>query len=100
MSEADEIYCLNCGWPASPDRYQCGHCWSSLTESKSRRVTGIAFLLNEARRYPMREIVPEPELTHLTTRYRSALEELSGWKAQAEAADRGKREATLERTTR
>jgi len=57
----------------------------------------MAFLLNEARRSPMREIVPEPELTRLTGRYRAALEELSGWKAESAAADRRKREALAER---
>jgi len=100
MSEADEIYCLNCGWPCGPDRYQCGHCWSSLTESKPRRIMGMAFLLNEARRFPMREIVPEPELTRLTSVYRADLEELSGWKAESAAADRAKREARRERKQR
>src|SRR3990172_2098285 len=100
MSEANEIYCLNCGWPSSRDRYQCGHCWWSLKESESHQITGIAFLLNEARRYQMREIVPEPALTRITRRYRAVLGELAGWKAKPAAPATAKREARRERQQR
>src|SRR3989304_9446763 len=100
MSEADEIYCLNCGWPSSRDRYQCGHCWWSLKESESHQITGIAFLLNEARRFPMRELVPEPWLSRLTTRYRAVLGELAGWKAKPAAAAPAKREGRRGRKQR
>jgi hypothetical protein len=48
----------------------------------------------------MREVVPEPELTHLTRRYRAALEELAGWKAEPAAPATAKREARRERKQR
>jgi len=100
MTEANEIYCLNCGWPSSRDRYQCRHCWWSLKESEFHQITGIAFLLNEARRFPMRELIPEPWLSRLTTRYRSALRELAGWKTKPAAPATAKREARRERKQR
>src|SRR3990172_2219309 len=46
------------------------------------------------------ELVPEPWLSRLTTRYRAVLGELAGWKAKPAAAAAAKREAHRERKQR
>ena len=96
MDNVNEIYCLSCGWPASPGQHSCGHCGSSLAESASDRITGIAFLLNEAQRSPMREIVPQPALARIAGRYRAILGRLSGWQANAAAPPPAAPEAARE----
>src|SRR3990170_6179466 len=73
MISREHVYCLTCGrasrsWPST-----CEHCGAPLTPSRWQLVRGLAFLLNETQRSPMRDM-PEPALARLIERYEERYE--------------------------
>src|SRR3990172_5756165 len=73
MISREHVYCLTCGRASRPVPSTCEHCGAPLTPSRWQLVSGLAFLLNEMQRSPMRDMVPEPALARLIERYERVL---------------------------
>ena len=78
MISREHVYCSTCGRASRPVPSTCEHCGAPLTPSRWQRVRGIAFLLNQMQRSPMRDMVPEPALARLIERYERELQLLRG----------------------
>src|SRR3990172_9696286 len=74
MISREHVYCLTCGRASRPWPSTCEHCGTPLTPSRWQLVSGLAFLLNETQRSPMRDMVPEPALARLIEGYEERYE--------------------------
>ena len=69
-------YCVLCGRPNGAAARYCKHCGSPLTLTAARRVSGIAFLLNEARSTTMGDLVAGADRSRMVAHYEDELRAL------------------------